>query len=373
MTRSFFQTYLLPGFVFQSVIIGGGYGTGREIAEFFLAHGAFGGLLGMAVTAIAWSAVLAVAFEYARLTRGYNYRTFFRSLLGPAWRAFEVLYLLISILVLAVLGSAAGEIFSSSLGWPRVFGVIALLSGVGVFAYLGGRAIERLLASWSIILYAVYGFFLIWVVSVFGDKIVLAFESGPATGAWHVDGLRYASYNLLALAAVLFVLPHLRTRREALMSGALAGLIGVIPGVFIFLAMLTQYPDIQATPVPVLALLESLKSPWFFIVFQIVLFGTFIETGTGILHSLNERIASVFEEKGRPFPHWARFVIAVGVLVCAIFLARAVGIIDLIAEGYGALSYAFIAVVILPLVTIGLFRIVTAKQNKKMETAHELG
>lgn len=48
----FFKTYLLPGLVFQSVIIGGGYGTGREIAEFFLSHGAFGGLLGFGVTAL---------------------------------------------------------------------------------------------------------------------------------------------------------------------------------------------------------------------------------------------------------------------------------------------------------------------------------
>ena len=36
MKSSFFQKYLLPGFVFQSLMIGGGYGTGREIVEFFL-------------------------------------------------------------------------------------------------------------------------------------------------------------------------------------------------------------------------------------------------------------------------------------------------------------------------------------------------
>ncbi len=35
----FFQKYLLPGLVFQGVVIGGGYATGRELAEFFLPHG----------------------------------------------------------------------------------------------------------------------------------------------------------------------------------------------------------------------------------------------------------------------------------------------------------------------------------------------
>ena len=44
---SWFRRYLLPGLVFQSIIIAGGYGTGREAVEFFLEYGAVGGLLGM--------------------------------------------------------------------------------------------------------------------------------------------------------------------------------------------------------------------------------------------------------------------------------------------------------------------------------------
>ena len=42
-----FQKYFLPGFVFQSVVIGGGYGTGRELVEFFLTDGPAAGLIGI--------------------------------------------------------------------------------------------------------------------------------------------------------------------------------------------------------------------------------------------------------------------------------------------------------------------------------------
>ena len=370
--RSVIQKYLLPGLVFQSVIIGGGYGTGREIAEFFLVHGAVGGLLGMAAATLCWSFILAVSFEFARVSRGYNYRTFFKALLGPAWRLFEILYLAIAVLVLSVLGSAAGEMLSAALGWPGMIGSLLLLAAVGLLAYLGSKTIERALAFWSLLLYAVYAVFIVWVATAAGDDIVDALSAGEITGAWHLDGLRYASYHLIALGAVLFVLPYLSTRREALVSGAIAGVVGVVPGVFIFLAMLAQYPEIQSQPVPVLALLQGLNSLWFFVVFQIVLFGTFIETGVGIVHALNERVASVFSEKNMAFPHWARLAIAVGVLGSAMFLARAVGIIDLIARGYGALSYAFIAVVVLPLLTVGVFKIFFVKSNS-MEAVGEPG
>src|ERR1044071_974209 len=67
MTQTF-NTYLLPGLVFMAVVIGGGYSTGRELIEFFGAVGPVGGLLGMLVTMLVWSAVLAISFELVRTT-----------------------------------------------------------------------------------------------------------------------------------------------------------------------------------------------------------------------------------------------------------------------------------------------------------------
>lgn len=361
--KSGFRKFLLPGLVFQSVIVGGGYGTGREIAEFFLGHGAVGGLLGMVVAALAWSLVLAVAFEYARIKRSYDYRSFFQSLLGKYWFVFESIYVLIAVLVLAVLGSAAGAMVQDVMGVAQIYGILFLLGAIGALAYFGSAVIERVLAAWSMLLYLVYAILLVWVINAFGDEITRAFSTSETAGAWHVDGLRYAAYNLNALAAVLFVLPYLNTRGEAVKSGLAAGLIGIFPGIFVFIAMLSQYPSIGDEPVPVTRLLHSIDAMWFLLVFQLVLFGTFIETGAGIVHAINERVADAFREKDRVFPQWIRACIALAALSTAIFLANWIGIVDLIAKGYGLLSYAFIVVVILPLLTVGLVRILKTSRE----------
>ena len=76
MKSSFFQKYLLPGFVFQSLMIGGGYGTGREIVEFFLKQGPLSGLVNMAIATGIISIVLAVCFEFARIGNFFEYRSF---------------------------------------------------------------------------------------------------------------------------------------------------------------------------------------------------------------------------------------------------------------------------------------------------------
>ena len=59
------RTYVLPAAVFQSLMIGGGYGTGREIVEYFSRFGLLGGLLGLLVV---WSLT---GWELARVRDGY--------------------------------------------------------------------------------------------------------------------------------------------------------------------------------------------------------------------------------------------------------------------------------------------------------------
>ena len=58
-SATWFQRYLLPGFAFKAVVIGGGYATGRELVEFFLPSGPRGGLLGMLLAMAIWSAAIA--------------------------------------------------------------------------------------------------------------------------------------------------------------------------------------------------------------------------------------------------------------------------------------------------------------------------
>ena len=114
---SWFQRYLLPGFVFQSMIIAGGYGTGRELVEFFLQYGPVGGLLAMLLPAtILMGVFCAIAFELARLTRSYDYRTFLKQLLGRFWFLYEIAYLTAIILILAVVGAAAGALLAETFG-----------------------------------------------------------------------------------------------------------------------------------------------------------------------------------------------------------------------------------------------------------------
>lgn len=357
----FFRKYLLPGFVFQSVVIAGGYGTGRELVEFFLSFGPLGGLLAMAVSTLIWSAVCAASFEFARVFGARDYRAFFTHLLSRGWISYEVCYVVFLAIVLAVIAAAAGSILRETFAMPYALGVVSIMAAVGFLVFRGSGTIERVLAFWSLVLYAVYIMVFARSLISFGPEIVAAFEASEARPGWAVGGVRYAAYNLALIPAILFCLHDIERRREAVTAGLLAGVIGIVPGFLFYMAMSSQYPAIVDRPVPANSLLEALGSPALQFAYQIVLFGTLIETGTGLIHAVNERIAGVYRERDRSMPDYLRPAVALALLVAGTSLAS-FGLIGLIARGYGTLTWLFLIVYVIPILTWGLYRIRSAGQ-----------
>jgi uncharacterized membrane protein YkvI len=351
------RRYVLPGLVFQSIVIGGGYGTGRELVEFFLQYGPLGGLLAMlGPTLVITTLCCMVGFEFARRNQAYDYRSFFGKLLGPAWWLYEITYLVFIVVVMAVLGSAAGNFLTETFGVPYGVGVAGLLIVVAFLVFRGSATIEKVLATWSLVLYAVYLTFFVWSLSRFGGETAAALATAEVRPGWVNSGVRYAAGCVGLLPAMLFATRHIQHRREALWAGFLAGPITLFPALLFYLVMLGHYPAVLERPVPANYLLEVLGSRGFQIAFQVMLFGTLIETGSGLIHAFNERIAEALQVSGRAMPRWLRPSIAVALLLGAAALSR-VGIIDLIAKGYGTITWAFVVLVIVPLLTYGAWSI----------------
>jgi uncharacterized membrane protein YkvI len=353
---SWFRRFLLPGLVFQSMCVAGGYGTGRELVEFFLNYGPVSGYLGMIAATFVVSLVCMVGFELARINRTYDYRNFLRSLLGRAWVIYEVAYLLTILLILAVLGSATGAIFTETFGLSPMAGTVVLLLSIAFLAFFGSRVIEGVMSIWSFVLYAMYLAVFVLSMSKFGPVIVETLQASSAEPGWLSSGIRYGALQLSLLPAILFATVHIKQRKEAFIAGALTGPLLMIPAALFFAALIANYPDILQRPVPMNHILETLGSPVLIYLFPIVLIGTFIETGSGMIHALNERVANAFAASGKALNNWVRPLIAVAMVFSAILMSRW-GIIDLIAVGYNVMAWVFVLVVVVPLLTIGLWKI----------------
>jgi uncharacterized membrane protein YkvI len=363
-----FKRYLLPGFVFEAAVIGGGYATGRELVEFFLPAGPAGGLLGMVVSMLVWSGVLAVSFELARRARAFDYRSFFKLLLGRGWVLYEIAYLLLIVVVIAVMGAASGEIVHDLFAAPKLVGSLLMIAATGFVLFQRNAAIERFLSLSVGYMYLVFAVLVGWSLVAFGDRIAAGLAAEPVGDRWFLAGLTYAGYNVATIPAVLFCIRHLSRPREAVVAGFLAGPLGMLPGVAFYLAMMGFHDEIGAVSLPSAFLLAKLEAPWFAWVFQIAVLLTLVDTGVAMLHGINERVAAAYEERQRPMPRLLRPALAVGIMALSVYVASAAGLVALIAKGYGLLTYAFIALVILPVLTVGVAKIRSFDPQAAAET-----
>jgi len=354
---SVFKRLFLPGLVFQSICIAGGYGTGRELVEFFLQFGPVGGLLGLLLPAtIVISVGSAISYELARMTRSYDYRKFLKLLMGRGWFLYEIAYLATVLLVLAVVTAAIGSLMSETFGIPDTLGSITLLVAIAFLVFKGTKVIDGVMSVWSFVLYSVYVSIFVASMIAFGDTLSDGFARTANSDGWLLSGFRYGSLSLSLVPAILFATTHIESRRDAILAGLLTGPIFIIPAVLFFIAMVPHYPAIVDRPVPINYVLELLDIRWLQVAFVIMLVGTFIETGSGMIHAINERIAGVLETADKVLSGRNRALIAIGLLVGALLMSR-FGIIDLIALGYGALAWTYMIILVLPLFTIGIWKI----------------
>ena len=354
--KGLFERYVVPGLVVQAVIVGGGYASGRELVEFFLSHGPATGLAGMAWTALLFSAGGMVAFELARRYRAFDYRSFCKIYLGRFAFLFEIGYFASLVLVLSVVSAAAARLVAETFGTPESLNLVGFMVLVATLVLFGNRFVERVISLWSLLFYATYGALFVVVASRYGGALGEALASSPPDLATAVvEGTSYTGYNIAVLPILIFVARDFANRREALVAGALAGPLILLPGLAFMLVLSAFHREVMDAPLPITVVLEALRAPVLSAFVKLVIFGAMVKTGAGLLHGLNERIARSHADRGKTLRPAARAAVAVVVTAASVWVAARVGLVDLIAHGYRYSSAYFLLVFLLPLLTRGLW------------------
>lgn len=361
-----FGRYVLPGIILQSVLIGGGFATGREVVEFGAKFGALGWAGGLGIF-IGFTVMAILTFEVARLFHAFDYRSLIKQFAGPLWVAYDVVYFALAVLIIAVMASATGEILQQTLGLNYWVGVIGITALVGILNFYGEKLIERFKTLGTAALFLGYIIFAIIVISSTSDHATQVFASGDtsfagsdvALGAVLWSGILYVGYNLAVYPAALFTIKRQTSRRQSVWSGIIAGLLMTIPWFLTYFSLMGHYPseEVLGASVPWLVMLQD-AGAWVVVLFGLVVGWTLIETSTGIIRAFLDRLDTHLKEYGKSgLSGKQSALISILALAGSVLLAQ-VGIIGLIAKGYTFMAYVMIAVYAIPLLTIGVIRII---------------
>lgn len=371
-----YAKYILPGVLLQSVLIGGGYATGREIYSYGAKFGAMGWISGLTI-GIGFALFAFLTFEICCIYKVYDYKNYIRQVIGPLWPVMDILTVLIAIVLIAVMAAATGSIFEQ-VGLPNILGSVVIVFLCGLLNFKGSKVIEKFESVGTVLLYGGYILFTIIVLVKKGGNIpqVFAAMDTSAVGGsvtlplciW--TGILYVAYNINAIPMGMFSLTRQTKRKETLVSGIIAGLLMVIPWFLSYFAMMCFYGDTSIVGADVATpWMEMIKAvnggPVLLGLFSLVMGWTLVETATGCIHMIIDRFDVALAERGNAkMSDRKRGLITVATLIAALLLSR-IGVVTLIEKGYSYLSYGFILFYLLPTLIIGGYKILRHKEKKQ--------
>ena len=352
--RKRFRAYILPGVIFQAVIVGGGYATGREIVEYMAKFGA-SGFWAAASATLGLILFLCLGFEFVRVFKSYDYRNLVKNLIWKGYWAFDILYISMLVVIIAVLIAGASSLAENIAGIPYPIALAIVTIAIGILCFFGRSWLEKYKIVGSILFYSLYLSLFLVVGLAAKDRIAKAFVNGMALDGMALNsGFIYAMYNLVVFFGILYALDSIKTRKEAIFAAIFAALWGTIPLWITYIIYMGFYPAVLNAAVPWYLILKDFPNllPFYIFVFAYIV----VASNAGLLNAINERISTQLLESGKELPKLYRGLISAGIFLFAAFLAN-FGIIDLIAKGYKAMAYGFIVLFAIPLVTVGVIRI----------------
>ncbi|MBA9025063.1 YkvI family membrane protein [Peribacillus huizhouensis] len=284
--------------VYVGTVVGAGFATGREIAEFFTQYGMYGffGILIAGYIFIFTGAKIMLLSSRAAVS---TYEEFNQFLFGKKIAAFvNILFMLMLIGVTAVMISGAGAVFEEQLGISKnvgvtvtiLFATMVLMGGMkGLFAV--NSFVVPLMIFFSVIL---------CILTINEGGFVSAFTvipEGRKTLDIVMSPFAYSAFNLSLSLAVLVPVAYDIREEKVLKRGAMLG------GFFLTVILLTGHfslvmlPDLLDYSIPSAELMKNAAANlhWLFV---LVIYGEIFTSVIGNIFGLQKQIQKYIKVPG---------------------------------------------------------------------------
>lgn len=279
---------------YVGAVVGAGFGSGREILQFFAAYGPWG--LAGAALAGAMFAWLGARVLSLCVRRGLcEHRALYDAVLGPRLaRPLDLATILFLFLGQGVVLAGAGALVSELWGLPAAWGTVGL-AGLTAAVLIAGRrgllwgnaVLVPLLVAYCL------GVFVREAASPGFVARVAAARPDPllAVGPWYVGAVLYVGYNLLIAAVTLCsAAPTLAGRRDAGRWGALGGACLGALTLATSAVLVGRYEQLAGVQLPLGALALSYGPAWS-VGYALTLAASLFTTALATAYALAARLA----------------------------------------------------------------------------------
>lgn len=343
---------------------GGGFATGNQANQFYVITGWFGPF--SAVLAIL---LLSLAVREAMIMYNQNHLTSYKQLFETLYHpldklelVFELYFYIMILMAISASIAGTGKMFQdiANISYPVAIGIVGVL--LLILTMFGAELVRKASTVMTVLILAAA--LCIFVVGILqkGDQIVAIFAAGPDWSQLPLALLKsfqYAGFQCAAIPTMIAVGTVLATPKDAKKSMWLAFALSSLV-LCLSVVMLLGWSDVYCaieggSTIPTLTIAKQLGSPFLIWMYYICLFLCFVSTAVAAIFGIVGRFAGhkalsrIKSEKGR------NALLSAIVMVISMGVSLA-GLTNIIKYGYGYCGYVGIAFIVIPFLTVGVYK-----------------
>lgn len=362
--RASFITLLSVASVLFGWHAGGGFATGNQANQFYVVSGWLG-----PISAVLAIVLLTLTVRQAMIMYNLNglstYKELFEYLYHPLDKlelVFEIYFYIMVLMATSASIAGAGTLFESTGLMSQQAAVVLVSVLLLVLTMFGAGLVRKVSTIMSVLI-------LICALSIFIMGILHKAPEIRAvyTGDLSLDQLggsvlrafQYAGFQCAAIPTMIncgAILSHHKECRRAMWISCVMNALALCLSVFVLLGWQSVYTAIDGgTTIPTLTICKEMGVPVLVWAYYICLLLCFLSTGVTSVFGFVSR----FEKSGL-FMRIANANVRRGVLAVAVMgismLVSFAGLTNIIKYGYGYCGYVGIAIIVVPFLTVGVYK-----------------
>ncbi|WP_312635835.1 hypothetical protein [Oscillibacter sp.] len=364
--RSAFFLAFSVGSVLFSAHAGGGFATGNQANTYYVGLGWLGPVAAiLAVLLMSLTMREAMFFYNSRNLK--SYKELFEAIFSPFKKIewlFEVFFYIMVVMAIAAAISGAASALNAYFGIPYALSVLAVGALVLTLTIFGANLV-RLASTYMGMAILVIAISIYAIGITKGENIATVLSASFQNTGFSMfpkailNAFVYAGFQCVTLPTMLACGKPLSDKRGCNKSMNIAFVMNAAAltlSVFMLLSWQGFYTAAEGgTVIPTLTVCREIGIPWLTVAYGACLLLCLISTGVTTTFGFVAKFENVSVFKGIENPALKNGIIAASIIAISMGISFA-GLTNIIKYGYGYCGYLGIAVVIVPMLTMGVYK-----------------
>lgn len=342
---------------------GGGFATGNQATQYYVQYGWAAPIMAILAMALLTLTIRECIIMYN--SRGLtSYKELFQTLYHPFDKLsflFDIYFYLMVLCAVGAVIAGAASLLNATYKIPYVYAVLSVGAVLLVLTIFGASLVAKASTIMSVGILASCAIIFILGINAKMPEIsnIFAVKAGSANIPQGIlKAFTYAGFQSVVIPTMISCGTVLKSPKEVSRSMIISFIINSIAlvlSVIMLLGWYTEFTQAGQTTLPTLYITAQLGKPYVFWAYNICLFLCFISTGVTTIFGFVSKFEKAKILSGINKIVVKRIIVSSFIMILSMAISMA-GLDRIIKYGYGYMGYFGIAIIIIPFLTVGVYK-----------------